>query len=501
MTTAVHTMQDDQTTAEAARPPIRPEGEAVFAPDATATATVMNAPMMAASPVRAPAPPAISHMPIDRSGFVGRVSHWIDTHRDAPKHGAGHVVYQFLRSCFACIPYALSMAGVLAGFTAMETKGGKLAADATASAFTRGFGARLKQFASTPAAKMSALIGASFTFYRGSSKLAKWMTEYLFNPKDNEQRTQEKVRDLPQEAWRKIKEIAPAEVSSTPIAAIVLGFIVSYFQKPSAAALKTVINGAEHSFDWTRASFKALPNLRTKLGAMWHAIFNPKAKFWEQALINTFGYALFFELGDRLYKDTQIRRGVWSGEANSIKSLKAAPDEYEQGIQKKTQSGEARKYEESALEGKPEKDHFASFTAEPSLGRFAFRRVLPTAVSIGLYTAFKMRHGAMLGNNFAYDKGISTGQFFKKAWGEGAATSLFFMIPLVSEFWEKAYDNFFKKLEDRFKQPAPGAPTNDNFNSVNDNVVAKVLTPHQQQKYDELLAKVCQKEAATGRVA
>lgn len=420
----------------------------------------------------------VSDLTSSSGGIAKSVAHWVHQHPQAHKHGAGVFIYQFLRSAVAAIPYGFSMAGILAGFTGMERLGARLANKQAASTLTKGFGRNLHGFASFGPAKWAALIGTSFTFYRGTSKLGKWMTEYLFNPKDSEARTAEKVHDLPQEAWRKIKEIAPAEVSSTPVAAVVLGFIVQAFQKPAE------IVGSK--LDWTRSNFKATQGAGAKLKLLKDVILKPEAKFVKQAAINSFGYALFFEMGDRLFKDTQIRRGVWPGEHHSIKALKAAPDEYEQGIKDGNITSNAPKYADSALEPVKEKNHYAFFTSEPGLGRFVFRRLLPTAAGITLYTGAKMRWAAMAGNDFQYAAGKMAPQFLKKAWGEGAATSLFFLIPIVSEPWEKMYDAFFAKKE-------KVAQLKDQMRE-HPEIIAKQTTPHQAQKYEELLAKVNAKE-------
>ncbi|MFZ4541342.1 MAG: hypothetical protein ACOYNL_05970, partial [Rickettsiales bacterium] len=370
------------------------------------------------------------------------------------------------------------------------------------SAFSKGFGRNMATFAKFQPAKMSALIGASFTFYRGTSKLGKWLTEYLFNPKDTEQRTAEKVDDLPQEIVRKVKEIAPAEVSSTPIAAIVLGFIVSAFQKPANFAsdptkpkdllLKDVAKGIApgNCLDWSRQNFKATQGFGNKAKLLGSVVAHPNAKFVSQAIINTLGYSLFFELGDRLFKDTQIRRGVWPGEHHSIKALKAAPDEYAKGIEDGNTGLAKPKFEDGAVEAAPEKDHYGAFTKEPSLFRFAMRRVAPTAIGITAYTAAKMRWAQMAFNDFNYNGGpINLKQFGKKALGEGLATSLFFLIPIFSEQWEKAYDNFFAKKEKI-------AQMKDELKKHPELMVAKALTPHQEVKYDELLGRVIAKEKA-----
>lgn len=511
MTTPIaHTIGPD----EAARPPVKPAEER-SAPESAQD----EAPMAqegVGHPIKPPQPPhaPVVHDPADEPGrFAKSVAHWIHKHPEAHKHGAGNVVYQYLRSFAAAVPYGLSMAGVLAGLTGMQRFGTKLAEKEGASALTKGIGRNLNGFASFQPARMSLLIGASFTLYRGTSKLGKWMTEYLFNPRDSERRTAEKVDDLPQEAWRKIKEIAPAESSSTPVSAIVLGFIVSAFNKPYNFVKETFTGGqlvkeqkilvdvgkgaAKHTInaDWTRSNFLATQGWKNRLILMGKAL-TPKTKFVQQAAINTFGYSLFFELGDRLFKDTQIRRGVWPGEHNSIKALKAAPEEYEQGINKQTtDAANAPKYEDSAAEAAPEKHHYKFFTSEPSVGRFLFRRVLPTAAGITLYTAAKMRWGTMLGNNFDYGKEpITLKAFGLKSLGEGLATSLFFLIPIISEPWEKAYDNFFSKKEKiaQMKDQMREHPE----------IVAQPINPHQQKNLDALLVRVNQKEAANdGRVA
>lgn len=407
--------------------------------------------------------------------FAKSVASWIHKHPEAHNRTLfGRTVYQYLRSFAASVPYGLSMAGVLAGLTGMQRGGEHLAQNAK-SGFMRGVGRNLNGFASFGPARMSLLIGASFTLYRGTSKLGKWMTEYLFNPHDSEQHTAEKVSDLPQEAWRKIKEIAPAESASTPVSAIVLGFIVSAFNKPVDLAAK--------GLDWSRAAFKNTVGLGNKLKFMGR-VLTPQTKFVQHSAINTFGYSLFFELGDRLFKDTQIRRGVWPGEDHSIKALKAAPDEYEKGIQQQNIDENKPKFEDSAAEARPEKSHYKAFTAEPSVPRFLIRRVLPTAVGITAYTGAKMRWGTMLGNDFSYKAGESLIKKIPKlAWGEGLATSLFFLIPIVTEPWEKAYDNFFAKKE-RIAQ------AKDRENRI----IAKEMTPRQQANYEVLLDRVNAKE-------
>ena len=162
-----------------------------------------------------PAFPPAAAPPSERAKSVG---HWIHTHKNLPQSGwAGFTAYQVVRSAIASVPYGISMALTLAGLVKAEQFGKTMAEDKSAGAFKKSFGTRLNQFATSPAVKVSALVATSFTLYRGTSKVVKWVTEYLFNPKDSEETTIAKVQDLPHETWRKIKEVAPAEVSSTPV--------------------------------------------------------------------------------------------------------------------------------------------------------------------------------------------------------------------------------------------------------------------------------------------
>lgn len=435
------------------------------------------------------------------------IAHWVHQHPQAHKHGVGSLVYQYTRSFVASVPYGIMMALTLAGFTKMQRVGEGLEQTASSTLGKR-FGNGLAGFAKFPAARTAALVAASFTFYRGVSKLGKWMTEYLFNPKDTEAHTAEKVDDLVPEAWRKIKEIAPAEVASTPISAVVLGFIVSAFNKPynyvkdildasgkvvgkDQRILQDASKGiASMNLDWTRANFKAAKGWQ-KIKLLAYSVGHPNTKFFAHAAINSFGYALFFELGDRLFKDVQIRRGVWPGEHNSIKALKAAPDEYEKGIQDGIDAGKP-KFEDSAALAAPEKHHYAFFDSEPSLGRFVFRRLLPTAAGITLYTAVKMRWSSMAFNNFDYGKApITLKEIGKKALGEGLATSLFFLIPIISEPWEKIYDNFFER-----KEKIAQAKDHEKMAKK-----TKPLNEHQRGKYEEVLDKLNAREQVVSRSA
>lgn len=496
-------------------PPVEREEALSFTNPAEAPAKVATA----KAPPRPDDPnPANNDKPA--SALTKATAHWIHGHREAPKAFWG-VPYQYLRSLIAATPYGVSMATTLAAFVWAERKGADLAKGiekASEGTLTQKFGLRLKQFSSAPAIRTAGLVATSFTLYRGTSKLVKWMTEYLFNPKDSEEQTVEKIKDLPYEAVRKVKEISPAEWNSTPIAAVVLGFVVAIFDKTKAAfgLGKGLTDEAGRSLDWTRANFKQAKAEGRGLKLLKDVITHPNARFLEQAATNTIGYSLFFELGDRLFKDKQIKRGVWPGEPHSTKALKAAPDEFAQGIKNNKDDKQQGKYAESAMEARPDRERYGFFTSEPSVARFVFRRVLPTAIGISAYTAFKFRHAYMLAGDFPFGAEVrsATNELVKagqaitpkavlgKAVLEGGATSLFFLIPWVAEPWERAYDKFWEKMEHRAaaKHALP-KPASDHLPKPANEPGERPVNEHQQKKYEELLGKLNEKERASGRAA
>lgn len=461
-----------------------------------------------------------------------KVGHWIHQHKELPqKNLLGFTGYQFIRSAIAAVPYGASMALTLLGFTKAEMVGNKMASEAVEGTLKHSAGKRMAQFASTPAIKTAGLVATSFTLYRGTSKLVKWITEYLFNPKDSEEKTVAKVRDLPHETWRKVKEIAPAEASSTPIAAVVLGFVCSFFSKGGSQVKNKdtkqwELKGAiPNELDYTHANFKSKSGFGNKARLMRDVITHPKARFIEQAGIFAIGYSLFFEMGDRLYKDMQIRRDIWPGDPHSTKALKATPDAYEEGIQKQQRLEDegGRKYDDSARSAKTTHLKYGRFTEEPSVTRFVFRRVAPTMLGIGAYTAFKFRHAYMVAGDFVYNTSKPLlRQAPKLALLEGAATSLFFLVPWVAEPWEKSYDKFFDNLEKKAQAKSAGhglhagslngpggvqytvnagavRPAADQSNvpsQMNDNHAALEASPKIQQNFTQLLDKLNDKEQA-----
>lgn len=371
--------------------------------------------------------------------FASHAAHWIHQHPHATESGLGYAVYQGLRGLAAAVPYGISMACTLGAMEGLARGGNALKTAHAADSFLHQCGKRLHQFASFGAIRSGAVISTSFLLYRGTSKLGKWTNAHLFDPNDTEAQTAENIRTYPQALWEKIKENAPAGIASTPVAAFALGFINSNFNP----AAKPMVNEAGHSLAWRRENY--LQAVKEGRGGklLREVITHPNAGFIEQMAINTLGYSVFFEIGDRLFKDTQIRRGLWKGEhhsiVNQLPDSAVAPDP--------TQPVPEKKY--------------GFFTDEPSLGRFLFRRMLPTVASIGAYTAFKFRHSYMLLGNFelAKDKAILP-QIPKLIGIEGTAVTLFAIIPFIGDKWEKAYDDFFAKKEAE-AHPAPSQSTPD----------------------------------------
>lgn len=346
------------------------------------------------------------------SSMALKLGHWVHEHQRLPESGLGWAGYHYLRSAAAAVPYGVSMATTWWGM-------GKLEAAAKA-------GSVLKEFAASPAVRASAMIATSFTLYRTTSKTGKWVRDYLFDPKDSEAQTVEKIRTLPSALAGKWGELFGPEVVSVPVAALALGFITSSFSHPAFSALKST--GLANDFAKAKQTGNALSRL-AEVG--WSKHYG----FASQWLTNTIGYSVFFEAADRI----------------------------------------ADGYRGAQAEHKSE-PHPAS---NASLSRFLFRRVIPTAAGIGLYTGFKMRNAYQILGDFPRGLKAAT-DIPKYSWREGAATSLFCFIPMTAEPWEKLYDTLIGAA----KSHAQGTPTPHSTS----------LPPEAAHRLDDLLAQVNAKE-------
>jgi hypothetical protein len=250
-----------------------------------------------------------------------------------------------------------------------------------------------------------AFVATGFTMYRGTRKIFNKVYEKLFNPQNSEEKTIQEVAHLPQSIGAAIKDVMPAEAQSTPFGAVALGGIRSLYSPPKA----------------TDAAYIA-----GKPGATWgKALVHPKSKFAEQAIIDTLGYAAFFELSDRLYKDVQLRKEKWNGKPHSIATIK-----------------------HSAMDDKaPAGDD------DPSLKRLVFRRIIPTAMGITAYAithrASKMLTGAPTAPTVDDGRAQLFKKFFHSFGAEWAAIGTFFIHSAIAEKYEKAYDALFERLTDK----------------------------------------------------
>lgn len=386
------------------------------------------------------------------SNFALSLGHWIDQHRDiTSKNPVGYTAYQIARSAIACVPYGFSMAGTWLGFQNLHEAGAKMAGVDVAKivdksalitdakkGFKGKFGYRMAQFTGPNPVRVATMIATSFSLYRGTSKLGKWTNDYLFDKDDTEQQTVEKIKDYPSVLWGKIGEVAPAEFNSTPVSAIVLGFLVAAFSPPAHLGKAFTENVAMKGQGFAKRHEHFWKEM----------IRNPNAKFFEQTAINTIAYSLFFELGDRRFKDKQISRDLWAGKSHSIGSgSKSNPSLVTEDMDN-DENIEAIKNESHA------NDKLSILTSEPSAVRFALRRVLPTAVGITAYTAYKMRGAPLMVGKFT--EGFKTAKDIPiQAWREGAATSLFFVVPWVTDKYAPVFDKFVNGLEDMVSGKKP----------------------------------------------
>jgi|GEM_PF-2407972 len=376
----------------------------------------------------------------EAGAFARSVGSWIYHHKSfTDTNPIGYTAYQFARSAAASTPYGVSMAVTWLGFDKAMQYGQALEKAATSGPAAKAFGQRLAQFTAPGPVRLSAMVATSFTLYRATSKLGKWVNETLTDPDNTEAQTINKLHEMPKALWSKIGEVWPAEVNSTPISAIVLGFVLSNYTPGKVVG--------------TRAGMKAALAEGKGLEYFNKVVWGPGSKFLEHSAIGAIGYSLFFELGDRRYKDKQIARGLWGENPHSIGShSKSHPSLREEPFHNVSEAEEtAAKQRESDPHVK---DSLSFLTSEPNLLRFTFRRVVPTAIAITGYTAFKFRGAPLFLGHLAKDEAnaVTTLKGIKDlpihSWREGAATSLFFMIPWVTDKYVVWYDKFVDNLEE-----------------------------------------------------
>jgi len=401
---------------------------------------------------------------------------WVHEHRDATTKPVGHIGYQMIRNLLAGIPYGIATIGVWSGFehlTQHADKKIKAATDAGKEAPK--FFSGLSKFAKSPA-KDIAMIAAGFTLYRGTLKLVRFTKERLFNPNNTEEDTKREVDNFGGNLVKDFKEIAPAEVNSTTYGAIALGLgrrvvagVEGYPARPKehviaagplanpGAAQKSVFKTPEGKWEFKKANWKDFSN----------RVFHSKSMPFAEAAVFIASFCAFFELSDRLYKDVQIRRGIHKENHNSL--ARVAPEKADIKEQQEKAQG-LDKDAQYQIEKRGEGTHKGVYDGEPNTGRMLMTRVLSTALGIGAYTITKRSAYATMGH-FTGAK-----SFWGKAAIEGLATSTFFVMSTSNDVIEGLYNKLVAKPQEH-------------------------KTPVQQDKHDELLARLNEKYKANGIAA
>lgn len=453
---------------------------------------------------------------------------WFHRNRWFTKEPITYTGYQFFRSAMATIPYGFGMAGMhrlmgwgrvageragltpkyhaggVAGFDAMVEQHATLGAQKTAALLAKdtslvqkletdiaalshkigeakvaGRGAELARGAARVAGSplnQALQIGLGFTMFRFVGGLVKGQRDKVMNEKNTAEDTNRETKN-----WaHNIKEMAKtnwtAESTGTPVAALTLGFASANF-KPVGAAIaqkQKLANGAVETFG---QAYK-------------RAVFSPHAKIAQNAAIWTIAYSIFFEASERIFKDMQLKRGKWLGNANSLKNV---PDDPNVGGY--AADGHTHEFHQNEPPPKPKLD---ILTGDPSICRFVFRRVLPVAVGITGY-AFMKRGGYILGGgpmqavtHEAIKEGFAANvkHFGKDAYREGLATSTFGVLWMATDAWGSWYDKFFSNLQDKAGEKHAHA-----------HPPQKQLNEHQSKNMSALQEKLNAQELGQGRVA
>lgn len=407
------------------------------------------------------------------------VGDFVYRHRDITTRPIGHVGYQIVRNLAAAVPYGLATAATWTGFEKLAQR----TAHSTGS-----FGKGVNALARSPMRDIG-MITAGFTLYRGTLRFVRYTKERLFNPDHSREDSIREIQHVGSNALETVKEIIPAEVNSTPYGAIALGLGRRYLDgidlmknrkdvdKIAGAPLAKPELAQPRMLHFMKEG-KFRPHLvGTPAGAaagmtpfkeFLHKVGGKASRPWTEAGVYILSFLSFFELSDRLYKDVQVRRGIWHGEQNSL--VRVQPQAAAQLAQQEKASG----LDEDPTYLKAKKIvHPETFgSSDPNLLRLAFVRVLPTVLGIGTYTLTKRASYAAMG----HFTGKET--FAKKATVEGLATATFFVMTTAADTFEGIWKKCFEPKE---------KPT--------------ILSPEQQAHYANLLERVNAKEAGHGRVA
>lgn len=567
MPTSLHSVEEDKPH----RPLLPPVGDVqALAQESPAADT---AGLDTAVAVGAAIPQDLSPVKVPDRSLGAEVGRWAYAHPQFTKAPLSYLGYQFARASAAAIPYGAMMAlghhvfgtmsavGQKMGLTAEGTKafaeavsqkkGGLGAADVEKfykefdqvagkmgkRELTPMIGRNMMRLGNSPM-NPAVQIALGFTLFRFTGGIVKNLRDRIFNEKNTEADTIHETKHW----WQTVKETAhtnwKAESGSTPIAALVLGFMnAAYIPSPEGTPVRN------------KALYPETKGFLTQVKEVW----SPKSKLLQNAGVWTLSYSLFFLLAECLFKDIQVRRGLWKGHPNSLKN---GPDDItggpgavhyhspeegplmiaqsaEQGYQKVAVHPEDKGHEDGKAKDKADDSNhplrYPLLTGEPSYGRFWLRRVLPVCVGISAYAALK-RVGYLAAGGpmqqitvpkLAELKTVGAhAKFYLENYRrEALATTMFGALWAATDLGSQWYDKFFEKLQKpenhvpltphqqrnhadllarlNEKQAAPVPVANDN--GVNDNSKTSQVNPQQAVKFQELVGRVEEKENIASR--
>lgn len=502
-------------------------GEAVNAPPASIPndqpIVLPQAQPQVAAGLQPPGPAPTIAPPATQS--AGPVTGWLQHNRWFTKEPISYAGYQFVRAGIASVPYMFGMAAAQHGFTYLSAIGQKMGLTQKGiDTFTRAAGEKTSGLAAVEKAALehrgaifkagnTAMAGRQlmrlgnspmnaamqvalgFTLFRFTGGIVKNIRDRVMDEKNTDADTQRETHHVLRSIGKTAAVSWQAESGSTPIAALVLGFMGAAFTPaPESIARRD------------KVKYPGLKGFAEQVVGK-DGLWSKKSKLLQHMAVWTLAYSLFFQTAELLFKDIQLRRGLWKGHPNSVKN---APDDAVGGpgavAYKTPEDDEAIPAMNSAEEGyrTQEKDKDASaakdehqklrypfLTSDPGIGRFAFRRVLPVAVGISAYAALKRvgylaAGGTMKQITVPELEKLKTlgdhGKFFmENAKREGIATCMFGSLWWATDAWGSWYDKFCDKLQ----KPENAVPLNEK----------------QQANHASLLERLNAKEQAQGRAA
>lgn len=305
--------------------------------------------------------------------------------------------------------------------------------------------------------KPIAYVAAGFSMYRGTTKIFNKAWDKLFKKENDEDKTIDEVRNIGHTLKEAVREVAPAEFQSTPFGAVALGGLRSVFPAASIHSDYTLPSrddikkmGGRFSESW----WQRAKNVITTAGRGESVGGKFKSAYMAfEVPLNWLGYFTFFELSDRLYKDVQLRRGIWKGDANSINGLWRGVNTNRPEGEPETHGKDGKVIKAAVVQGSDNdvllttfqrNDRLGTFTNDPSFSRLILRNLPPVLVGIGSYLPLNKLSKMITGQLEApeYGKGFGAnlkkfGHNFKAEW---AAIGMFFTYAMSKELWEKWYD-------------------------------------------------------------